>query len=200
MPSYTKARPYSDKENFSVDHGLVGPGGRSRRPSEKLRQLTSEQQEQAHRREIKAQKECKRLQVRQLAEEGSENDELEGFAGDDRSGIEDDDDRDNGTQFTSRVVTTKLSGPMNERLVYSKNKVPKAPPATTDINREIASDVEDVEDPFGNPRTSSDRESSQHSKAKEKAKERRIAHTTPEVEDTSSVQDKREVPPHQIEL
>lgn len=186
MPSHTKAHSYLDKENFSADHGSEGPGGRLRQPSEKLRQLTSEQQEQAQHREIKAQKERKRLQSRQLAEVGSENDEPEGTAGDNQSGIEDDDDGDNGTQFTSRVVTTKLNGVTNERLVYSKNKVPKAPPATMDINREIAlSDNEDIEDPFVSPRPPSDRESSQH----KKTKERRIGYTAPEVEVTTPVTD-----------
>ncbi|KAI5982716.1 hypothetical protein EDD15DRAFT_2202598 [Pisolithus albus] len=163
-----------------VDHGSEGPGGRLHRPSEKLRQLMSEQQELTQHREIKAQKEWKHLQARQLAEFGSENDEPEDAAGDDQSGIEDDDDGDNGTQFTSHVVSTKLSGIMNGCLVYSQSKVPKAPSATTENNREFTSDNEDIEDPIVSPQTSSDQESSQH----KKANERRIGHTALEVEAT----------------
>ncbi|KAI6128676.1 hypothetical protein EDD16DRAFT_1738941 [Pisolithus croceorrhizus] len=141
MPSYTKACSYLDKENFS--------GGQSCQPSEKLQQLTSEQQEQAQHCEIKAQKECKHLQSCQLAEVGSENDEPEGTAGNDQSGIKDNDDGDNGTQFTSCVVTMKLNGATNKHLMYSKKKVPKVPPTTMDINREITlSDNKDIEDPF----------------------------------------------------
>ncbi|KAI6038366.1 hypothetical protein EDC04DRAFT_2604104 [Pisolithus marmoratus] len=181
MPSYTKAHPYSDKENFS------------------------EQQEQVQCCKIKAQRECKCLQLHQLAEAWSENDELEGIAGDDHSGLKDDnnddDDRDNGTQlsafmpfvnlFTSHVVAMKLSGITREHLMYSKNKVPKAPPTTIDINREIASsDNEDINDPFISPCPSSDHKSSQH----KKTKERHTGHTTPEVEDTTPARDKREVP------
>ncbi|KAI6035764.1 hypothetical protein EDC04DRAFT_2897672 [Pisolithus marmoratus] len=118
MPSYTKAHPYSDKENFS----------------EKLWQLVSEQQEQVQHHKIKAQRECKCLQLHQLVEAGSENDEPKGITGDNHSGLkdddddDDDDDGDNGTQFTSHVVAMKLSGVTKEHLMYSKNKVPKAPP------------------------------------------------------------------------
>ncbi|KAI6043844.1 hypothetical protein EDC04DRAFT_2890547 [Pisolithus marmoratus] len=124
-----------------------------------LQQLTSEQQEQLQHREIKAQRECKHLQLHQLAEVGSENDELEGIAGDDQSGIEDDndDDGDNGTQFSSHAVPTKLSGITKEHLTYSKNKVLKAPPVTPDIDRGIASsDNEDLEGLFLSPCPSSD--------------------------------------------
>ncbi|KAI6162857.1 hypothetical protein EDD17DRAFT_1572893 [Pisolithus thermaeus] len=169
MPSYTKACSYLDKENFSADHGLEGPGGQSCQPSEKLQQLTSEQQEQAQHCEIKAQKECKHLQSCQLAEVGSENDEPEGTAGNDQSGIKDNDDGDNGTQFTSCVVTMKLNGATNKHLMYSKKKVPKVPPTTMDINV-------------------GDHESSQHKKTKERC----IGHTAPEVEDTTLVMDSRE--------
>ncbi|KAI5996639.1 hypothetical protein EDC04DRAFT_2612767 [Pisolithus marmoratus] len=188
MPSYIKARPYSDKENFSANHGVEEPGGRSCQPSEKLQQLVSEQQQQVQCHEIKAQRECKRLQLHQLMEAGSKNDGPKGIAGDDQSGLkDDDDDGDNGTQFTSHVVAMKLSGITKEHLMYSKNKVPKAPPMTIDINREIvSSDNEDIKDPFISPCPSSDHESSQC----KKTKERHTGHTTPDVEDTQLVRDK----------
>ncbi|KAI6101512.1 hypothetical protein EDD16DRAFT_1758132 [Pisolithus croceorrhizus] len=181
MPTFTKARCNSDKENTDV-HGPDGPGGRSRRPSEKLRQLTAEQQELAERREIKAQRERKRLQIRQLAQDGSETDKREGFAGDDQYGIDDGNDGNDGSQFTSRVVMTKLSGGCKERLSYSKNKIPRAPPMTIDIDQgEIAaSDDEDIES-HSTPHSSSDRQSTQH----KKSKSRYLGSSTPpEVEDT----------------
>ncbi|KAI5980844.1 hypothetical protein EDD15DRAFT_2380975 [Pisolithus albus] len=95
MPTYTKGRPYADKENFDVD----GQGPRARRPSEKQRLLTSEQQELVQRREIRAQRERKRDRLRKLAEAGSENGGSDGVADDDLSVDDDnDDDGDNGTQ------------------------------------------------------------------------------------------------------
>ncbi|KAI6012375.1 hypothetical protein EDC04DRAFT_2609500 [Pisolithus marmoratus] len=129
-----------------------------------------------------------------LAEVGSENDELEGIAGDDQSGIKDDNDNDrgNGTQFSSHAVPTKLSGITKEHLTYSKNKVPKAPPMTPDIDRGIASsNNEDLEGPFLSLHPSSDCESSQHKKTKERC----LGYTTPEVEDNPPARDMREVPP-----
>ncbi|KAI6004751.1 hypothetical protein EDD15DRAFT_2359536 [Pisolithus albus] len=60
--------------------------------------MTAKQQELAKRCEIKAQRECKRLQICQLAQEGSKTDEREGFPGDDQYGINDDDDEDDGSQ------------------------------------------------------------------------------------------------------
>ncbi|KAI5991712.1 hypothetical protein EDC04DRAFT_2911463 [Pisolithus marmoratus] len=154
----------------------------------------SEQKEQVQHHEIKAQREQKHLQLCQLAEVGSENDELEGIAGNDQSGIKDDDDNgDNGTQFSSHAVPMKLSGITKEHLMYSKNKVPKAPPATPDINRRIASsDNEDLEGPFLSLCPSSDCKSSQH----KETKERHLGYTTPKVEDNPPARDMREVPPH----
>ncbi|KAI6166686.1 hypothetical protein EDD17DRAFT_1855258 [Pisolithus thermaeus] len=182
MLTFTKARCNSDKENTDV-HGLDGPGGRSRRPSEKLRQLMAEQQELAERREIKAQRECKRLQIRQLAQDGSETDEREGFAGDDQYGI---DDGDDGSQFTSRIIMMKLSGRCKERLSYSKNKIPRVPPAMIDIDGEIAaSDDEDIES-HSTPHSSSDRQSTQHKKSKSQYLG---SSTPPEVEDMLTVLD-----------
>ncbi|KAI6004872.1 hypothetical protein EDD15DRAFT_2191630 [Pisolithus albus] len=159
MPSFSKVRGYSDKENVHATRGPEGPGGRSRRPSEKLKQLTAEQQELAERREVRAQKDRKRLQLRQLAEEGSDSDEREG-ARDDQCSIDDDNnggDEDPG--FTSRVVTTRLSGTSQERLSYSKNKIPRAPTATIDYDGEIAaSNDEDAEEFHSTPHWSSDRQ------------------------------------------
>ncbi|KAI6045870.1 hypothetical protein EDC04DRAFT_2598458 [Pisolithus marmoratus] len=108
-----------------------------------------EHQEQLQCHEIKAQREHKCLQCHQQVEAGSKHDEPKGS--DDQSGIKDDDgDEDNGTQFSSHAVPTKLSASMTkEHLMYSKSKIPKALPVTIDINREIASsDNEDIEGPF----------------------------------------------------
>ncbi|KAI5980563.1 hypothetical protein EDD15DRAFT_2382219 [Pisolithus albus] len=193
MLSFSKVRGYSDKENLHATRGLEGPGGRSRRPSEKLKQLTAEQQELAERREVKAQKERKRLQLRQLADEGSDSDEREG-AGDDRCSIDGNNDGgDEDPEFTSRIVTTKLSGTSQERLSYSKNKIPRAPMATIDYDGEIAaSDDEDAEEFHSTPHRSSDRQVTHH----KKSKERHLSSSArPEMEDTLTVIDEREVLP-----
>ncbi|KAI5994999.1 hypothetical protein EDD15DRAFT_2365900 [Pisolithus albus] len=169
MPSNSRVRGHSDKENADATRGLEGTSSRSRRPSEKLKQMTAEQQELAERREIRTQRERKRLQLRQLADEGSDIEEREVFAGDDRYDIDDDnDDEDNGSQFTSRVIATKLSGVSKERLSYSKHKIPRAPPPTIDVEGEIAaSDDDELEEPYSTPHSSSDRQSTQHKKSKE---------------------------------
>ncbi|KAI5994822.1 hypothetical protein EDD15DRAFT_2195941 [Pisolithus albus] len=172
MPTYTKGRPYADKENFDVE----GQGPRARRPSEKQRLLTSEQQELVQRREIRAQREWKRDRLRKLAEAGSENGGSDGVADDDL-----------------HIVATKLSGVAKEGLSYSKNKVPKPPPTTVDIDQWelMSSSDEDSDEPRMRPHPPSDRQMTKHKRTKEK----NMGNTTLEVEDTLTVVDEREVHP-----
>ncbi|KIK11595.1 hypothetical protein PISMIDRAFT_19394 [Pisolithus microcarpus 441] len=152
--------------------------------------MTAEQQELAERHEIRSQRERKRLQLRQLADEGSDIEEREVFADDDQYDINDDnDDEDNGSQFTSRIITTKLSGVSKERLSYSKHKIPRAPPPTINVDGEIAaSDDDKLEEPYSTPHSSSDRQSTQH-----KSKEGPRSTSTSEVEGSLSVINERQV-------
>ncbi|KAI6020336.1 hypothetical protein PISMIDRAFT_13461 [Pisolithus microcarpus 441] len=123
-------------------------------------------------------------------DDGSEADEGEVFAGDDQYSIDDNDDEDHGSQFTSHIVVTKLSGRSKERLSYNKNKIPRAPPAMIDIVGEIeASDDEEVEEPCSMPHSSSDRQLNQH----KKSKERHLSSSMTEVEDMPSATNKRQV-------
>ncbi|KAI6098436.1 hypothetical protein EDD16DRAFT_1527203 [Pisolithus croceorrhizus] len=193
MPTFTKSHGYSDKENADA-HGQEGPGGHSHQPSEKLKQLTAKQQELTKHHGIKAQRECKHLQLCQLDQEGSKTDKREGYAGDDQYGIDDNNDGDDRSQFTSCVIMTRLSGRSKEHLSHRKNKVPRAPPAKIDIDqREIAaSNNEDVEEPCSTPHSLSDCQSTQHKKSKD---QHFHSSTPPEVEVELTIIDEREVQP-----
>ncbi|KAI6001414.1 hypothetical protein EDD15DRAFT_2361794 [Pisolithus albus] len=185
MPTYSKLRHTSDKENFAGDHAMEMPNGRARRPSEKQRQLEYEQWELAQHRDAKAQKMCERSHHQQLAEEGSEHDTNEDVDEGEQSDI---DDEDPG--FTSRVVMTKLNETTNERLTFRSTKVPK--PLGTKVRsgdfetrgETVTTDDELSEDLCWTSQASqisSDHQSSKHKTSKEK----RFDHGTTGVEDTA---------------
>ncbi|KAI6010390.1 hypothetical protein BKA83DRAFT_11772 [Pisolithus microcarpus] len=187
MPSSSKLRHISDKENFAGDHGMETLNGRARRPSEKQRQLEYEQWELAQCRDAKAQKMRERIHRQQLAEEGSEHDTNEDVEEGDQSDI---DDEDPG--FTSRVVTTKLNETTNKRLTYCSTKVPK--PLSTKVpsgDFETRGETDTTDDELSEDlrwtlqtsQMSSDRQSSKH----KTSKERRFDHGIPDVEDTTFV-------------
>ncbi|KAI6167905.1 hypothetical protein EDD17DRAFT_1503602 [Pisolithus thermaeus] len=108
--------------------------------NKKQKLLVAEQQEVAHHCKIKAQREWKCLQLCWLAEEGSENSDPK----------EDADDN-------HHIVMTKLSGVAKEGFTYSRNKVPKAPPASLDIEQRelMLLNNEESEEPYTTPCLSS---------------------------------------------
>ncbi|KAI6095824.1 hypothetical protein EDD17DRAFT_1749722 [Pisolithus thermaeus] len=183
MLTYTKGRPYADKENFDTNHGSEGQGAWARQLSEKQKLLASKQQELAHHREIRAQRERKCLQLRQLAEEGSENDDPKEDADDNQSVL--DDNNDEGDN--SCIVMTKLSGIAKEGFAYSRNKAPKAQPASLDIKRELtSSNDEDSKEPCTTPCLSSEHQLTKHKGTKER---NNTGYIMMEVEDTVMVID-----------
>ncbi|KAI6164099.1 hypothetical protein EDD17DRAFT_1755720 [Pisolithus thermaeus] len=96
------------------------------------------------------------------------------------------------TTDLSHIAMMKLSGGCKECLSYSKNKIPRAPSMTIDINGEItASDDKDIES-HSTPHSLSDYQSTQH----KKSKGRYLGSSTPpEVEDTLTVLDERQMAP-----
>ncbi|KAI6014327.1 hypothetical protein EDC04DRAFT_2904168 [Pisolithus marmoratus] len=96
------------------DQGTQTHGGRARHPSEKQKQLECEQWEMTRHRDAKAQKTRERHHLRQLAEQGSENNTNEEGEEDDQSSIDDKD------------THTKLSRATKEQLVYCDSKIPKS--------------------------------------------------------------------------